>query len=124
LTLPGILLHENSLTTPVPLFLFRDLDDGEEQTEHSYGIGQFIVLHRFRDIDIASQFIAPGYFLRVVCCCQNNNGDLLGAGIVFDDLQDLVSVKHRKVEVEQDEERRRMGIVLVPRPAEQESTAR
>src|ERR1700690_67759 len=103
-----------------PFLLLRHFDDGEEQSEVLNCLTERLVLHRFRDIDVASQFVAPLHFRGVVRGREYDDGDLTGALIVLNDLEHLVAVQNGQVQVEQNDQRGRMRVALVAVSFQQE----
>ena len=81
----------------------RDPYDGQEKSEFPYGVGKFLVFHRFGDIDIAAELIAFDDLVRIVRGGQDDDGYRLRALVVLDDAEDLVPVQFGEVQVQEDE---------------------
>src|SRR4030066_1907761 len=72
----------------------------EEEPELADGLGELLIVHRFGDVDVAAELIAPPYFSGIVGGGEDDHGYAFCALVLFHAFEHLVAAEHRHVEAE------------------------
>src|ERR1700712_2332308 len=81
----------------------RNLNDGKEKTELTDGVSKTLVIHRLRDVDVATQLVATFDFLRVVGRRKHDHRRTFKILVVFDAPEDVDPGHVRQIEIKQDQ---------------------
>src|SRR4029450_11696210 len=98
-------------------FSHRELHDGQKQAELAHGLRKLLVFHRFGEIHATPELLAALDFIRLIRRGQDNHRNVLGACIRFEPREHLIAVKHRQVQIKEQEQRqgvRSPGIRILP----------